>query len=342
MTRPQHATNPGGRLVDMRTTLLLALLACAFACSRSGPGSDDRASAQPDIETSNATATPAATPTEGKRPTSAMTGTRASFSVRVVGQGSPMLLIPGLACSDDVWREAVKRYQERHELHLVTLAGFAGQPAIEPPFLATVEADLVAYVRGLAPRRPVVMGHSLGAHLAFAIASAAPESVGPVIALDGMPFGAALRDPDVEVASLRPRAALLRMQASNVTPDKAEEQARALYAPMVTRAADLQRLVAGAVRSEPAAVGQAMYELMTSDLRARVSAIRTPVLLVVAGEYFEDEEQADTSMYERQLASIAEHQVVVAKGTRHFVMLDDPEQVYGAVDRFLTAASVKR
>lgn len=326
----------------MRTIVVLVAIAAALGCSKESAKKDtDKAPARAADKAPAGAAdnTPAGAADKATKPGEKPAASGPAFAVRVVGEGPPMLLIPGLACGDNVWLEAVERYRERYQMHLFTLAGFAGQPAIEPPFLVAVEREIVAYIRDQKLDRPVVMGHSLGAHMAMAVASAAPEAVGPVIALDGAPFGAALYNPDADAASVRPRATLLRMQASNITADQAKAQARQMFAPMVTDPDDLERVLSAVLKSTPTAIGQAMYELMTTDLRPRVSAIRTPLLLVVAGDHFEDGEEPDLGPYERQVASVAKHEVFLAQDARHFVMIDQPESVYGKIDSFLAAAN---
>src|SRR3954452_20806767 len=62
----------------------------------------------------------------------------APFVARVSGSGPPMILIPGLANGGNVWDGTVAHFQGRYECHVVTLAGFAGQPAIGEPFLEKV------------------------------------------------------------------------------------------------------------------------------------------------------------------------------------------------------------
>ena len=50
------------------------------------------------------------------------------LSVEVVGQGHDVILIPGLASSREVWRATADRLKATHTVHLVQLAGFAGEP----------------------------------------------------------------------------------------------------------------------------------------------------------------------------------------------------------------------
>src|SRR5262245_37138744 len=44
--------------------------------------------------------------------------------VEVTGKGRPMVLIPGLTCSGDVWRETVAHFADHYQCHVVTLGGF--------------------------------------------------------------------------------------------------------------------------------------------------------------------------------------------------------------------------
>ena len=62
-----------------------------------------------------------------------------AFKVTVTGKGQPVILIPGYSCSGDVWKETVDHLKDRYECHVLTLAGFAGVPAIDSPILETVK-----------------------------------------------------------------------------------------------------------------------------------------------------------------------------------------------------------
>ena len=48
------------------------------------------------------------------------------FTVEVKGTGKPMILIHGIYCTGDVWKETVKYYEKKYECHVITLAGFGG------------------------------------------------------------------------------------------------------------------------------------------------------------------------------------------------------------------------
>jgi pimeloyl-ACP methyl ester carboxylesterase len=251
-----------------------------------------------------------------------------------------MILIPGLACSGDVWNAVIEHYRSRYRIHVLTLAGFAGQPAIHAPLLATVRADLVSYIEAQHLDHPIIVGHSLGGFLAFWVAATAPDRVGPIIAVDGVPFLPALDDPHASVASARASAQRWRKMLAETSPEAYARESRAAVEHMITDPSQVDPVAAMGARSEPAAVGDAMYELMTTDLRGAVAKIKTEVLLVasdpsVAG----GPPPAQTlASYESQVADVPHHKVVVAAGSRHFIMLDAPTFLFHEIDELLSHA----
>ena len=72
------------------------------------------------------------------------------LSVEVVGRGPDVILIPGYGCSREVWRATADRLKATHRVHLVQLAGFAGQPwthgdgPLLEPAVEALELDLLA------------------------------------------------------------------------------------------------------------------------------------------------------------------------------------------------------
>jgi pimeloyl-ACP methyl ester carboxylesterase len=90
-------------------------------------------------------------------------------------------------------------------------------------------------------------------------------------------------------------------------------------------------------RSDPASVGQAIFEMMTTDLRAQVAAVSAPALLIVGDG---GGAAAARAMGERQLARVRDHRIVVLEHARHFAMLDAPQAFFAAVDSFLAETRV--
>jgi N-formylmaleamate deformylase len=206
-----------------------------------------------------------------------------SFAVQVIGTGKPMLFIPGLTCGGDVWKTTVDHFKDRYQCHVFTLAGFAGQPAIATPMMETVRKDLASYIREQKLAHPVVVGHSLGGFLAFWIAATEPDLVGPIVSVDGGTFFPALIDPNATAESAKASADNMRQMMVGQSREQFAVQNKMFLAAMITDPKNVEAVAPTCGKSDPKAVAQAMYELMTTDLRDPVARIKTPALLIASG-----------------------------------------------------------
>lgn len=131
------------------------------------------------------------------------------LSVEVVGRGPDVILIPGYASSREVWRAEAERLKATHRLHLVQLAGFAGEPWTQGdgPLLEPAVAELARYIREAGLERPAVIGHSMGGLIGLKLAQAHPDLVGRLLSVDSLPFYSAMFGPQATAESAAPFAA---------------------------------------------------------------------------------------------------------------------------------------
>ncbi|HWD38595.1 MAG TPA: alpha/beta hydrolase [Fimbriimonas sp.] len=263
-----------------------------------------------------------------------------SFAVRVVGHGAPMILIPGLACGGDVWNSTVDHYKDHFTCYVLTLPGFAGQPPIEAPVLPQVRDQIVAYIHDHHLKKPVIVGHSLGATLALWVAATSPDSVGKVVAVDGAPWLPALQFPNASLEIATKQADALRKTMASEGHERFVAGMRQSLQSMITSPNDVDWMLQSCESSDPKTVGEAMYELYSTDLRPEMKKIRAPVLMLAEGAYFTTPaiREAATKSYEAQIHDIPQHTLKMSKAARHFIMLDDPSFFFAEIDAFLSAS----
>ena len=253
----------------------------------------------------------------------------ASFTVEVIGQGKPVLMIPGLMSNAEVWRPTAQALTGQYQLHLVSIAGFAGTPPLQGALLPRVKADLLQYIEQQHLERPAVVGHSLGAFLAFDLASSAPDTIGTVIAVDGLPFLAPVfsRDSNTTVEQVRPQAEYFKTLYNNMNSQQLAAMTAQGAQVQATSAEHQQQVVAMAAASDARSVGEAVYELLTTDLRPQVHNIQSNVVLLGAsgGLATAAERDAAQALYQQQISTIAHARLVFNTQSRHFIMLDQPQ-----------------
>ena len=261
------------------------------------------------------------------------------IQVTVQGQGAPVLLIPGLMSDQRIWQATAKALESQYQLHLVSLAGFAGTPAVTGVLLPAVKAELLQYIQTQKLQRPVIIGHSLGAFLAFDLASSAPQLIGKIIAVDGLPYLAPVftRDSNTTVAMMQTQAQGIQSYYQQMTPAALQASVQQGLNIQATSATHQALVLEMAGKSDPAAVGQAIYELLSTDLRDNVAKIQQPVLLLGAGGALPSASMrpAVEAMYQQQISKIPQAQLQFNWQSRHFMMLDQPDWVLAQIQQFL-------
>ena len=251
----------------------------------------------------------------------------ARFSVTVTGSGPDVILIPGLGNSRDVWNTTVDRLKGQYRLHVLNIAGFAGEPAganaTGEVITPSVEA-LDAYIKAKRLNKPVIVGHSMGGLMALMIAASHPEDAGKLVVVDAFPFiGTAFNQPTVD--AIRPQAERFRSTIVNATPEQFETMQRGMVAGPNPPAYG-EEMVGWTLKSERRVMAQAMYDDMVTDLRPALPSIKARIVMFYPFDARRGiaVEQAD-AIYKDAYKMAPDAQLIRIDNATHFLMLDQPE-----------------
>ncbi|OUJ75890.1 alpha/beta fold hydrolase [Hymenobacter crusticola] len=269
-----------------------------------------------------------------------------SFTVQVVGKGKPMLLIPGLTCPGAVWDETVAHYQKQYQCHVISLAGFGGQPAQTPVsehFLQDVRDQLLAYMHTQKLAKPVVVGHSLGGFIALWLSTTEPTAVGPLVIVDSLPFLSAVQNPSLTAEQAKPMAEGIRQQMTQ--RKRTVAMARQMSANLMIDTARISQATRWSIASDPATVGQAMYDMSTTDLRQDIARIQQPTLVLGSWAAYKDygsTKESTRAIFEQQYTKLPQHHIEMSEAGKHFLMWDDTQWFFAQADAFLKQNSVAK
>jgi pimeloyl-ACP methyl ester carboxylesterase len=262
------------------------------------------------------------------------------FAVKVTGAGKPMILVPGLACSGEVWDSTVARFKDRHECHVLTLAGFAGQPPLkgDGSYTDAIVKGIASYIRDKKLEHPAIVGHSLGGFIAFKLAAAEPALVGPIVAVDGFPAAGLVFMPDATEAQRKAFTSTFLKKYDEANPDEFPKQMREFFGQMLS-GEKLDAAAKWAASSDQKTVVKALGEVFTGDTRSGLDKVKSPVLLL--GAYHEGQKQFLQSRedFEKRLAKQVETvkgaKVAVRDNCKHFIMYDAPEWMFEQMEMVL-------
>jgi pimeloyl-ACP methyl ester carboxylesterase len=260
--------------------------------------------------------------------------TPTAFSVQVTGQGRPVIFIPGLASPGSVWDGTLAHLGGKVQAHVLTLAGFAGQPPIAAPFLQQVHDQIIQYIDANHLDHPLIVGHSLGGMMSLWLAETDP-AIGGVVDVDGMPFLAAAIDPSATEEKAMQFGAGMRQQMMAQSHDAFVAYMHKFVSSTVSDPQKLAMLEDAGDKSDQTTVANAFAELMSKDLRGDLGKITVPVLIVAAGDSQGEPRDKLEAVWHAQVDAIPHHDLQIVDGAKHFVMIDKPDAFYALVDQAL-------
>ncbi|MGZ4383176.1 MAG: alpha/beta fold hydrolase [Gaiellaceae bacterium] len=256
-----------------------------------------------------------------------------SIAYRSFGsRGTPIVLLGGFVEASWVWVPVGRLLARNHRVFALDLPPF-GYSQRKGPYTLVAWARLVGdFVARLGLRRPLVVGHSLGAAVAVELGLERPRAIGGVVLLDGdaLPIGGPrwfarfLIDPFYTTlfrlltrSGWVVRQALARAYGPH-PPAVSSAQVKAWQRPF---------LVEGTASAFHAMLGQGIQGVPA----ARLGRLRVP-RLVVWGEH----DSVDPLSAGRQAARTLRTRIDVVRSAGHLSMLERP----GAVARTLASFAV--
>ncbi len=256
-----------------------------------------------------------------------------ALRARVLGDHGPdIIFLPGFGCSGEQWHEIADKLSDRYRCHLITLPGFNGVPPVEEPMYQKLMQDLRFYLESKQIRNAIAIGHSMGGHLALYLEAAYPGTFSKIVVVDALPFLAAANDPDVteETTGVNPESTARLYKA--IEGEQFENLIKESASSMVNDQSKVPYIVAWAMNSDPYAYGYIYGEFINLDLRQEMSAIRCPVLLLIANGY---EKEEAMKIWKRQYRGL-KHKTFKYNGrANHYIMYDDPGWLLNQVEEFL-------
>jgi pimeloyl-ACP methyl ester carboxylesterase len=272
----------------------------------------------------------------------AITAAPTRFSVVIEGaapgKGAEVILIPGLASSRDVYAAEAKLLIPSYRLHLIQIAGFAGEPAgpnATGPILAPVVEQLHQYIVDNHIQKVPVIGHSLGGLLALMLAQAHPEDVSKLLIIDTLPFYGLVFSPGATVENVAPQAKIMGDQMLKM-PDDQFAASQPLFATRLAKSPDgVKTVTASSIASDRTVFVNAMLEDLATDLRPQLAGIKTPMTLLYPYETAEGSATEVAALYTNAYAAKPNLKIIRIDDSRHFIMYDQPVAFDQAVQAFL-------
>jgi pimeloyl-[acyl-carrier protein] methyl ester esterase len=272
-------------------------------------------------------------------PAAAVAEVPARFSVIVEGSGPDVILIPGLMSGRQVWDGTVASLGGKYRVHRLQIAGFAGEPAganKDGELLPAIVEALHTYIAANRLDRPALVGHSMGGLLSLMLAEKYPDDAGKVLIVDALPFYSMLFGPTATVDAVKPQAATMRDAIAAMGDEAFRAQQTAAYAVLVKTESARPALIERSLASDRGVGARAIYEVMTTDARPGLAALKPPLTVAYATNTFATE--AMMGPLYRSYSAAPHARLVQVPDAYHFLMIDQPDRFNAILAEFLSGS----
>jgi pimeloyl-ACP methyl ester carboxylesterase len=259
---------------------------------------------------------------------------------KVSGEGQAILLMPGFISDETVWEELAQSLSNNYQVHQLAVAGFGKNPACNKSddIFNYVQQEIADYLTNNTLKKPIFVGHSMGGLMAFKLALDSSNGLAGAISVDGLPFIAPVftRTNKTQVADIQNQALGLKAMYENATAKELTIMTKQGIMIQTKRANKYQDILSMAENSDPVTAGSAIYSVMTTDLRADLKQLKTPMLLLGAsgGFYSAEQQQAAQALYQAQLQQTSNVSLKMNTSGRHFLMWDEPQWLTNTINQF--------
>ena len=254
-----------------------------------------------------------------------------AISIVKTGKGKPILFLPGFTAPGSVWDETIKNLEGSFTSYRVSYAAFNGLAPIGTPWYDALKTQLVAYIKQENLFMITLIGHSMGGNLAIDLAAELPNQVAGLILVESIPCMRELMMPGVPASSLH-YTSPYNSKILAMSDEDFKKMATGMAQNMTNEQAKVDVLTNWSIKADRKTYVFGYTDLLKLDLREKLATINTPTLIV--GASFPSKEMVRATL-EKQYAKLANKEVLIADGSKHFLMFDQPEWLYTQVNNYL-------
>lgn len=252
------------------------------------------------------------------------------FEVEKSGNGNRIIvLIPGFACSGEVWAETKAVYEKEYTCYTLTMAGFANAEPSPNPSFESWKVGIANFIKEKNIEKPILIGHSMGGGLAMAIAADYPELIEKIVVVDALPCLAALTNPYFKQQENIDCSAIVN-QITALPKEQFHQMQKMSMPQLIQNKEMVETVVNWSIQSDRETFAKMYCDFSNTDLREKIKGIECPTLVLLESNFTDFK-----SEIEEQFKNLKSADLKYANKGLHFIMYDDKEWYFDQLANFL-------
>ena len=255
-------------------------------------------------------------------------------------KGNPIIFLPHIGCSSEMWKEVAAHYQKTNTVYLADFAGFNGEAPIKTDFTNGYVTDVQQFIKKNKLKNVVLVGQNYGAFVAVKAAQDKDLKIKAIVASDFYPKLSMVLNPNITVEQLEQmksgiRKGTLEMEAGAFTATQKQTAEMMNF----TKAEDVDRFVQWQVKSDRNTLAETLCEQFGTDLRPVLKDNPIPMLVFTTWYFAKTYKNMPISEADKKLKEMYDNipnvTHKVTEDAKDFMAIDQPQWFISEMDKFL-------
>ncbi|MDF4222763.1 alpha/beta hydrolase [Maribacter sp. M208] len=253
------------------------------------------------------------------------------FEVKKSGNGNrTIVLIPGFACSGNVWTETKSVYEKDFTCYTLTMAGFADAEPSPNPNFENWKTGIANFISEKNIEKPILIGHSMGGGLAMAIAADYPKLIEKIVVVDALPCLAALTNPNFKHQENIDCSGMVN-QITALPKEQFHQMQKMTMPQLIENKEMIETVVNWSIQSDRQTFAEMYCDFSNTDLREKIKGIECPSLILLESNF-----TSIKPAIKEQFKNLKSADLQYANQGLHFIMYDDKEWYFNQLENFIT------
>ncbi len=255
-------------------------------------------------------------------------------------KGNPIIFLPHIGCSSEMWKEIAAHYQKTNTVYLADFAGFNGEMPIKEAFADSYAGDIQRFIKKNKLKNVVLVGQNYGAFVAVKTARDKELKIAAIVASDFYPRLSMVLNPDITPGQLKQMTGSIRKGTLEMGAEAfAATQKQTAEMMNFTKPEDVAKFVEWQTKSDRNTLAETLCEQFSTDLRPMLETNKIPMLVFTTWYFARKYKNIPMSEADKKLKEMYGNTPnvthAVTEEAKDFMASDQPQWFITEMDKFL-------